>query len=65
VIILPISYFALKEKIGLQAILGAVLAITATEVENPASARLLEKLGARLIRVSDHSTIWEIRKVLR
>jgi ribosomal-protein-alanine N-acetyltransferase len=38
--------------------------ITATEVENPASARLLEKLGARLIRVSDHSTTWEIRKVL-
>jgi RimJ/RimL family protein N-acetyltransferase len=37
--------------------------VTATEVENPASKRLLEKLGAQLIRASDHSTSWEIRKV--
>jgi len=37
--------------------------ITATEVENPASKRLLEKLGARLVSASDHSTSWEIRKV--
>jgi RimJ/RimL family protein N-acetyltransferase len=36
--------------------------ITASEVENPASRRLLEKLGAQLIRASDHSTSWEIRK---
>lgn len=36
--------------------------ITASEVENPASRRLLEKLGAQLVRASDHSTSWEIRK---
>jgi RimJ/RimL family protein N-acetyltransferase len=36
--------------------------ITATEVENPASKRLLEKLGARQVSASDHSTSWEIRK---
>jgi RimJ/RimL family protein N-acetyltransferase len=36
--------------------------ITATEVENPASKRLLERLGAQLVRASDHSTSWEIRK---
>jgi RimJ/RimL family protein N-acetyltransferase len=38
--------------------------ITATEVENPASKRLLERLGAQLVSASDHSTSWEIRKVL-
>jgi len=38
--------------------------ITATEVENPASARLLEKLGAQLVSSSGHSTSWEIRKLL-
>jgi RimJ/RimL family protein N-acetyltransferase len=38
--------------------------ITATEVENPASARLLEKLGAQLVNTSDRSTSWEIRKLL-
>jgi ribosomal-protein-alanine N-acetyltransferase len=38
--------------------------ITATDVENPASARLLEKLGAQLVSSSAHSTSWEIRKVL-
>jgi len=38
--------------------------ITATEVENPASKRLLERLGAELVSASDHSTSWEIRKVL-
>jgi ribosomal-protein-alanine N-acetyltransferase len=37
-------------------------AITATEVENPASKRLLERLGAQLVSVSEHSTSWEIRK---
>jgi RimJ/RimL family protein N-acetyltransferase len=37
--------------------------ITATEVENPASKRLLERLGARLVSVSEHSTSWEIRKM--
>jgi RimJ/RimL family protein N-acetyltransferase len=36
--------------------------ITATEVENPASKRLLERLGAQLVNVSEHSTSWEIRK---
>ena len=36
--------------------------ITATEVENPASRRLLEKLGASLVNTTDHSTSWEIRK---
>jgi len=36
--------------------------ITATEVENPASRRLLEKLGARLVNTTDHSTSWEIRR---
>jgi len=36
--------------------------ITATEVENPASKRLLERLGARLVSSSDHSTSWEVRK---
>jgi predicted acetyltransferase len=37
--------------------------VTASEVENPASRRLLEKLGAQLVSASDHSTSWEIRKV--
>lgn len=37
--------------------------ITATEVENPASKRLLERLGARLVSASEHSTSWEIQKV--
>ena len=36
--------------------------ITATEVENPASRRLLERLGAQLVSSSDRSTSWEIRK---
>jgi ribosomal-protein-alanine N-acetyltransferase len=36
--------------------------ITATEVENPASSRLLEKLGANLVRQTDKSTSWEIKK---
>jgi RimJ/RimL family protein N-acetyltransferase len=36
--------------------------ITATEVENPASKRLLERLGAQLVGSSDHSTSWEVRK---
>ena len=37
--------------------------ITASAVENPASSRLLERLGARLVNSSDHSTSWEIHKV--
>jgi RimJ/RimL family protein N-acetyltransferase len=36
--------------------------ITATEVENPASRRLLERLGAQLVNTSDRSTSWEIRR---
>ncbi|HSB02701.1 MAG TPA: GNAT family N-acetyltransferase [Anaerolineales bacterium] len=36
--------------------------ITASEVENPASRRLLERLGARLVSSSEHSTSWEVRK---
>lgn len=36
--------------------------ITATEVENPASRRLLEKLGAQLVHESDHATSWIIHK---
>ena len=36
--------------------------ITASEVENPASRRLLEKLGAQLVSASDHSTSWKIRR---
>jgi RimJ/RimL family protein N-acetyltransferase len=33
--------------------------VTATEVENPASRRLLDKLGAHLIAEDDTSTSWE------
>lgn len=36
--------------------------ITASEVDNPASRRLLERLGAELVSASDRSTSWEIRK---
>jgi len=36
--------------------------ITATEVENPASNRLLEKLGAKPVRRTEKSVSWEIRK---
>ena len=36
--------------------------ITATEVENPASKRLLEKLGAIQTKSDERSTSWEIRK---
>jgi drug/metabolite transporter (DMT)-like permease len=32
VIILPVSYFAFKEKIGWQAIVGTILAITAVAI---------------------------------
>ena len=38
--------------------------ITATEVENPASKRLLEKLGAVQVGVTETTTSWEIRKAL-
>lgn len=38
--------------------------ITATEVENPASSRLLEKLGMQLIERTETSTSWETRKIL-
>lgn len=34
-------------------------AVTATTVENPASRRLLEKLGARLVSEDETSTSWE------
>lgn len=34
--------------------------ITAPGVENPASMRLLEKLGAQLVAESEHDTSWEI-----
>ena len=37
--------------------------ITATEVENPASKRLLEKMGARLVAQTSTSTSWELRKI--
>jgi RimJ/RimL family protein N-acetyltransferase len=33
--------------------------VTATAVENPASRRLLEKLGAHLVAEDDKSTSWE------
>ena len=36
--------------------------ITATEVENPASKQLLERLGADLVGASNGATSWEIRK---
>lgn len=36
--------------------------VTATTVENPASNRLLEKLGARLIAEDETSTSWEFVK---
>jgi RimJ/RimL family protein N-acetyltransferase len=37
-------------------------AVTATEVENPASRRLLEKLGAQLVAEDETSTSWEFRR---
>ena len=36
--------------------------VTASEVENPASRRLLEKLGARLVAEDETSTSWEFVK---
>ena len=36
--------------------------VTATEVENPASSRLLERLGAKLVSNTATSTSWELRK---
>jgi len=36
--------------------------VTATEVENPASRRLLEKLGARLVAEDERSTSWEFKR---
>lgn len=36
--------------------------VTATEVENPASRRLLEKLGARLVAEDETSTSWEFTR---
>ena len=38
--------------------------VTATEVENPASQRLLERLGAIRIGGNEKTTSWEIRKTL-
>ena len=37
-------------------------AVTATDVENPASRRLLEKLGARLVSENETSSNWEFRR---
>ena len=37
-------------------------AVTATDVENPASRRLLEKLGARLVSENETSSNWEFRQ---
>lgn len=36
--------------------------VTATTVENPASRRLLEKLGARLLAEDETSTSWEFTR---
>lgn len=36
--------------------------ITAPGVENPASRRLLEKLGAQLVGASEHSTSWQLQR---
>jgi RimJ/RimL family protein N-acetyltransferase len=36
--------------------------VTATEVENPASRRLLEKLGAHLLSEDGGSTSWEFTR---
>ena len=36
--------------------------VTATTVENPASRRLLEKLGAHLVTEDDKSTSWEFTR---
>jgi RimJ/RimL family protein N-acetyltransferase len=36
--------------------------VTATTVENPASRRLLEKLGARLLAEDEASTSWEFAR---
>ena len=36
--------------------------VTATAVENPASRRLLEKLGAQLVGEDETSTSWEFRR---
>ena len=36
--------------------------VTATTVKNPASCRLLEKLGARLVAEDETSSSWEFRK---
>jgi len=36
--------------------------VTATTVENPASSRVLEKLGARLVAEDDTSNSWEFIK---
>jgi len=38
------------------------MAVTATEVQNPASRRLLEKLGAHLVAEDERSTSWEFRR---
>lgn len=36
--------------------------ITATEVENPASSRLLEKIGAEIVEQTSKSTSWRIQR---
>ena len=40
----------------------ACLTVTAIEVENPASRRLLEKLGAHLTKESGTSSSWEFKR---
>jgi RimJ/RimL family protein N-acetyltransferase len=36
--------------------------VTVTEVKNPASRRLLEKLCAQLVAENETSTSWELRR---
>jgi RimJ/RimL family protein N-acetyltransferase len=38
-------------------------AVTATEVQNPASRRLLEKIGAKLVKETDSSSSWMIEQI--
>jgi GNAT superfamily N-acetyltransferase len=40
-----------------------VSAVTATTVENPASNRVLEKVGAQIVRTEEKSTNWKIQPV--
>jgi [ribosomal protein S5]-alanine N-acetyltransferase len=42
-----------------------VSAVTATTVTNPASNRVLEKVGAQIVRVEENSTNWKIQRGVR